>query len=124
MALPIPANTTCAIYRAGTGPPAAPVVKNVPCFLQCDWRGGQEAGEHVVAALVWTHVMLLDVSVDIRDAYSGQCTVTAQDTIYIPDETATGFLVVFIERLQRGTAHEHKRVFLDRKTPTWPSNDL
>ena len=124
MALPIPPNTTCDIYRTGTGPPATPAVKNVPCFLQCDWRGGQEAGEHVISALVWTHVMLVDAGIDIRDAYTGQCTTTTQDTLYIPDKNGTGFGVVFVERLQRGTPHEHKRVFLDRKTPTWPTNDL
>ena len=124
MALPIPANTLCDVFRAGTGPPAAPAIKAVPGFVQGDWRGGQEAGDRNVNALAWTHVMLVDIGIDIRDAYTGHCTAAMQDTIYIPDENGTGFVVVFIELLQRGTAHEHKRVFLDRKTPTWPSNDL
>jgi hypothetical protein len=124
MALPIPANSTCDIYRTGNRPPAAPDVAAVPCYLSCDWRGGQEAGDRNNATLTWTHVMLVDVSVDIRDAYTGQSIFSQQDTVFVPDQSGTPFVVIFIERLQRGTAHEHKRVFLDRRTPTWPTNEL
>jgi hypothetical protein len=124
MSLPIPANTTCDIYRTGTRPPASPSVSGVPCYLQSDWRGGNEGGDRAVNALSWTHIMLVDVSVDIRDAYTGQMTSTIQDTVFVPDQTGTAFNVIFVERLQRGTAQEHKRVFLDRQTPSWPTNEL
>lgn len=123
MPLPVPANTTCDIFRNGAMPPLnPPAVADVPCFLKPDWRGGQEAGERSVSALAWTHVMLVDVSVDIRDGYIGGMSYAAQDAVYIPDDTATKFNVIFIERVR--TAPEHKRVYLDRQGPTWPTNDL
>jgi hypothetical protein len=124
MTLPISPNATCDIYRAGASPPAAPATAGAACFLQADWRGGNEAGDREVNTLAWTHVMLVDVSVDIRDAYTGHMTSTAQDTIYVPDQSGTAFKVMFIERVQRGTPQEHKRVFLDRQTPSWPTNEL
>jgi hypothetical protein len=124
MSLPISPNTTCDIYRSGITPPTSPAVAAVPCFLQADWRGGNEAGDRAVNTLAWTHFMLVDVSVDIRDAYTGHMTSTLQDTIYVPDQTGTAFNVMFVERLQRGTPQEHKRVFLDRQTPSWPTNEL
>lgn len=124
MALPISTNTTCDIYRALNMPPADPDVAGVPCFLKGDWRGGHEAGERNNNTNTWTHVMLIDVGVDIRDSYTGANSQTAQDAVYIPDKDGTRFHVIFIERVQRGTAHEHKRVYLDRNVATWPTNDL
>ncbi len=124
MSLPISTNTTCDIYRTGVSPPSSPATAGVPCVLQPDWRGGNEAGDREVNTLAWTHVMLVDVSVDIRDAYTGHMTSTLQDTIYVPDQSGTAFNVMFIERVQRGTPQEHLRVFLDRQTPSWPTNEL
>jgi len=124
MSLPVPANTTCDIYQTGVAPPADPSVAAVPCCLQPDWRGGQEGGERGVDALAWTHIMLIDVNVDIRDAYTGHAGHAFQDTVYIPDKDGTAFVVTFIERVLRGTAHEHKRVYLDRSSPNWPTNEL
>ena len=68
--------------------------------------------------------MLIDVSVDLRDSYTGQSLHMTQDAVYVPDKNGTRFRVIFIERVQRGTPHEHKRVYLDRHAPTWPSNEL
>ena len=124
MSLPMLPNATCDIYRTGTSPPARPAVAGVPCFLRADWRGGNRDGPRQVNTLAWTHFMLVDVSVDIRDAYTGHMTSTAQDTIYVPDQTGTAFNVIFVERLLRGTPQEHLYVFLDRQTPGWPSNEL
>jgi hypothetical protein len=124
MALPVQPNTTCNIYRLGTSPPTDPAVSNVPCYLQPDWRGGAAGGMRQVNALTWTHVMLVDATIDIRDAYTGAATVSPQDTVFIPDDGGTQFNVVFVERLERGTPNEHKRVFLDRQTPSWPTNEV
>ncbi len=124
MTLPIAPNTTCDIYRVGAAPPTAPDVAGVPCFLTCDWRGGQEAGDRQLKTLAWTHVMLVAVNVDLRDSYVGSTAMSTQDTVFIPDQGGTSFRVVFIERVQRGTPHEHKRVFLERQLPTWPTNEL
>ena len=124
MSLPISPNATCDIYRTGVSPPSTPATAGVPCFLQSDWRGGQRGGEREVNALTWTHFMLVDISVDIRDAYTGHMTTSPQDTIYVPDQTGTAFNVIFVERVHRGMPQEHIRVFLDRQTPSWPTNEL
>jgi len=124
MTLSVRTNTTCDIYRTGTTPPAAPAVAGVTCLLLPDWRRGQEAGDRASASLSWTHVMLIAPSVDIRDMYIGQAAMAMQDSVYIPDQNGTRFSVVFIELVQRGTPNEHKRVYLDRQTPTWPTNEL
>ena len=114
MSVPVPTNTTCDIYRNGVAPPTAPSVAGVPCLLKNDWRGGQEAGDHQVNTLTWTHIMLVDAAVDIRDAYTGQETMATQDSVYIPDQNGRRYLVVFIEEVLMGTANAHKRVYLDR----------
>jgi hypothetical protein len=125
MSLPISTNTTCDIFRAAVLPPGgSPAVTAVPCALQCDWRGGQEAGDRNNGACTWTHIMLVPMSVDIRDGYVGISSQAAQDTVFIPDHTGTRFNVIFIERVQRGTPNEHKRVYLDRQAPVWPSDQL
>jgi hypothetical protein len=126
MALPLAANTTCDIYRTGNAPPAAPDVAGVACNLRADWRTGQDSGDRagLPGGLAWTHVMLLAASVDIRDAYAGGLTFAEQDSVYIPDQNGTPFKVIFIERVNRGAASDHKRVYLDRQLPTWPTNEL
>jgi hypothetical protein len=124
MTLPIATNTTCDIYRYASGPPATPAVSGVPLCLIPDWRRGQEAGDRGAAPLTWTHLMMIDAGVDIRDMYAGQSTSVTQDTVYIPDQNGTAFTVVFIELMQRGTPDEHKRVYLNRQLPTWPTDQL
>jgi hypothetical protein len=122
MALPVPPNTTCDVYRTGNAPPSAPDVPAVPCFLSCDWRGGQEAGDRNANNLTWTHIMLVDGKLDLRDGYVGQSTFSPQDTVYIPNHSGTPFVVIFIERLQRGTAHEHASSSIARFRPGPPMN--
>jgi len=115
MSLPIAPTTTCDIYRTGITPPATPSVAGVPCVLQNDWRGGQQGRDRVAGTLTWTHVMLVDVTVDIRDAYVGASTLSPQDAVYIPDHTGTGYNVIFIEIVDNA----YKRVYLDRQAPDW-----
>ena len=126
MAIPIPPNTTCDIYRFGAAPPAAPAVAVVACYLRPDWRAGQEQGDRsgMMDQLVWTHLLLVESSVDIRDAYTGAMGRTEQDTVYIPNQNGTAFKVTFIERVGRKEAHDHLRVYLDRQTPAWPTNEV
>ncbi len=126
MALPVTPNTTCDIYRAGNNPPAAPDVAGVRCNLKPDWRGGMEAGDRagLTAASVWTHIMEVETSVDIRDNYAGALATNLSDHVWVPDKNGTKFIVVFIERVGRGTAFDYKRAYLDRQAPTWPSDNL
>ena len=126
MPLPTPPNTTCDIYRNTNAPPAAPDVAGVSCHLRPDWARGMEQADHnaLPVGLVWTHVVLMDVAVDVRDAYQGGLGYLQEDTIFIPDQNGTPFRVTFIERVFRGAAQEHKRVYVDRQAPTWPTNEL
>lgn len=125
MSLPIRPNTTCDIFRISHAPPGDdPDVAAVPCFLLPDWRRGQEAGDRSNPGLTWTHVLLVAADVDIRDQYIGISGQSGQDRIWIPDGNGTSFNVVFVELVQRGTPNEHKRVYIDRFAPTWPTNEL
>ncbi|HZZ80414.1 MAG TPA: hypothetical protein VFE62_18065 [Gemmataceae bacterium] len=121
MSIPTLPNATCDIYRDGNTPPASPDVASVACFLRPDFVRGRDRQASEVS---WTHTMLVDVSVDIRDGYSGQSTGTTQDSVYVPDKTGTKFNVIFCERALRGTPHEHLVVYLDRPQPTWPTSQL
>lgn len=94
----------------------------VPCVLTRDWRWAQGEGERRVNALAWTHFMLLDASVDIRDGYTGACTFSAQDTVYVPNATGTPFTVIFVELRDRGPG-QYKCAYLDRGLPPWPEKD-
>src|SRR5262245_581855 len=108
MSLPITPNTTCDIYRLGAAPPAAPSVAGVRCFLKGDWRGAQEAGDRLRSSggappvsvsntFQWTHVALMDATVDIRDAYAGAGNLFAGlDTLFVPDKNGTKFQVIFV----------------------------
>lgn len=127
MSLPINPNTTCDIYHNGTpGPPGAPDIAGVACFLRPDFAGGHR---HVAEAANypdyrWTHTLLVALTVDIRDDYTTGLPGGTHDLIYIPDKNGSAFKVRFVERVGRGTAADHKRVYLDRQLPTWPTNDL
>ena len=124
MSLLIPTNTTCDVYRSGNAPPAAPDVAAVPCVLEAAFGAGA-ALVYSSADWVYTHVMLVGPTADVRDSYTGSHTFgAAPDTVYVPDKNGTGFRVVFVEMAGRGSAGQHKRVYLDRRTPTWPTNNL
>ena len=117
MPLPIASNTTCDIYRTGVTPPSDAAVTGVPCVLQNDWRGGQQGRDRATGTLTWTHVLLVDVAVDIRDAYVGASTLSPQDTVYIPDSSGTPYTVTFIELVDNA----YKRAYVDRQLPDWDS---
>ncbi|HXG12263.1 MAG TPA: hypothetical protein VNK04_21085 [Gemmataceae bacterium] len=124
MALPLPPNTTCDIYHGPNAPPAAPDIAGEPCHLSA--RFG-EYGSRQGAGDQWryTHVLAVGPTTDVRDEYdAGDAGTTVPDTVYVPDKDGTPFVVVFVERVGRGTAQDHKRVYLDRKQPTWPTNEL
>jgi hypothetical protein len=121
MALPMPTNTTCDIYRVGNTPPAAPDVAGVACHLRPAYQEGLERGDSEAAKFRYTHVLSVNVDVDIRDDFNEYTGAAGnRDEVYIPDKTGIGFKVNFVERVGRGGAIDHKRVYLDRKAVTWP----
>ena len=44
--------------------------------------------------------------------------------LHVPDKNGTGFDVVFVETIGRGTGAAYKRVYLNRRAVTWPSDEL
>jgi hypothetical protein len=116
MALPV-TNTTCDIYRFGNSPPAAPDVPGVVCYLEEHARNIKPLG---AATPQYSHVLRVGASTDVRDTGN----VDGQDRAYVPDRNGTLFLVQWVARVARGTALDHKIVYLLRQNPTFPTNDL
>jgi hypothetical protein len=114
MALPMPPNTTCDVYRSGSSPPAAPDVAGLRLLLLAAFDRRVEQGEGYATSYRYTHVALAELDADIRDG----------DTLYVPDPNGTPFLVVFVERSSWGSPQDHRRVYVDRLQPTWPTNEL
>lgn len=123
--LPLAPNTTCDIYRVGNAPPNPPDVAGVPCYLTpAGYDRFLETGEGEAADLRYTHVLLVALETDVRDDVAHMVGTGAYDSVWVPSQAGTQFFVVFVERVGRGTALDHRRVYLSRKLPTWPSNEL
>ncbi|HEV3259972.1 MAG TPA: hypothetical protein VG013_24100 [Gemmataceae bacterium] len=133
MALPMPPNCTVDIYR--TTAPANPYTlgaagkKSVKGYLQ----PRVQTGRHGTASwLKWTHILYVDATVDVRDAYNTQIDPardnTKGDTLILTSTdgtTTTAFYVAFVEAALRGTNISHLRVYLDRFQPKlWPTDAL
>jgi hypothetical protein len=123
MAIPIAPNTTCDIYRSTGSPPAAPDVAGVAVYLAADYEQRLEGGESEAGPRHYTHVLLCDPAVDVRDAFNAW-SVGLGDKVYVPDQSGTLWRVIFVERRARNTPQDHKRVYLDRAAVAWPSDNL
>ena len=133
MAIPTP-NTTCDIYRYNHSPPATPDIPGVPCVLIPDFAGGHAVPSVTLgdASLRWTHILLGGATTDLRDHYLGgsagsqgsEAIGAEPDYVYIPNMNGTQFVVIYVERLGRGTPGDQKRAFIQRVTTTWPTNDI
>jgi hypothetical protein len=124
-------NTTCDVYRAGNGPPAAPDVAGVRCHLT-------PKGASTLTTVLYTHVLLVPPTTDVRDGYvvtSLQAnpgnTATVQlgvaDRVYVPDRNGTLFRVVLVRRQGQGTGLDHKVVLLARDDGgniPWPTDNV
>jgi hypothetical protein len=118
--MPAP-NATCDIYRHNNLL-GSPDVAGVRCNLKPDFRAGQRLGDRANTNLCWTHLLLVEMSVDIRDNYGGAgAPSNVGDLVYFgPRATATMFRVVYLEKV-----NDYKRAYLDRaSTPSWPTNDV
>lgn len=112
---------TCDVYRPGATPPAA---TNVACQLVPAFDHGRQRFSGEVNA--YTHYLLVDASVDVRDGSTGVASNNPAnaDTIKVPGNnavSAVSYTVVYVEYLNRGEAGESKRVYLNRGTPPWPT---
>jgi hypothetical protein len=130
-----PTNCTCDVYRGYSpihpwDPPQRPaVLKGVPGHLRHQVRRGRFGyfgGQGALAPLHWTNVLLLGLGKDVRDAYQSELvanTLSNGDTLLIADYptagTCTAFLVVLVQRRDRGLPSDHLRVLLDRARPTY-----
>jgi hypothetical protein len=124
MAVNLPSNTTCDVYTANTQPPAAPRVSGVKILLTGDYMRRMETGEGETSpAFRYTHVALTAIASDIRDPF-GDWSVGVGDSLYVPDKNGTRFLVRKVDTPTIGSAVGQKRIYLDRKQPTWPTNNL
>jgi hypothetical protein len=123
-------NTTADIYRSSNSPPANPDVAGVRILLNGDFATAHAAAVTTSTLLRWTHVALCDPTVDVRDGYQigatpGAEAVSSQaDKFFVPSQNGVQYNVLFVERISRGTAGDCKRVYLQRTTPTWPTNNV
>ncbi len=122
MGLPLPPDTTFDLYRSPNAPPAAPDAAAVPCRLQAQYDRGLQQGEGDPVILRFNYVLLCDVAVDVRDGYSVGNILATPDNLYVPDRNGVLYNVIFVERAGRGTAWNHKRVYLVRSTVPWPNS--
>jgi hypothetical protein len=82
--------------------------------------------------LKWTHWLLLNPTVDIRDAYNSQLDPARNnalgDTVIELDASGvkkTAWYVVFVELIGPGTPSSYLRCYLDRFQPSaWPTTAL
>jgi hypothetical protein len=116
------ANATCDVYRAGSGPPTAPNVSGVRLLLTGNFGAHRmQAGEGANRDFRFTHVALFPAGTDVRDGFdSGASGAATCDSVYVPDQNGTRFLVRFVVRLSDGT----RKAYLDRAAPTWPSDEV
>lgn len=114
---------TVAIYRFSSAPPSAPVATATGTLVPA-FRGGLERGEGFGGGLMFTHVLTVPKATDIRDAgrLDLQLLQGVQDSVYIPDQNGTRFIVIWVERIGN-----NKRVYLQRATGAsvnWPTTYL
>src|SRR5260370_26557383 len=102
--------TTCDVFRLNPPTDAQPATAAIRCQLIPDYRGGTQMLNS--AGRPWTHSLLLDSSVDVRDSYPGAGGLWQYgnaDTVHIPSGGTTAYAAVFVVVCAQGTANEHKR---------------
>ena len=108
-------NTTCDYFEDGHLPETDPPdLAAVPIFLDGDFMRGNLG----IDKLRWTHLLQVGGNVEILAADA------PANRVYVPNKEGTCFEIVFVEVLERGKASSFKRVYLERKSITWPSEQL
>jgi hypothetical protein len=119
--LPVPANTTCDIFRS-TNNTQTPDVAGVSCYLA-------PRGQSTLTTPYFTHLLLVPPGTDVRDDYQqGSLNYgTNTDKVIVPQTGSVGaqpFKVVLVRRVGRGTSVDHLQVLLERLTGSWPTQNL
>ena len=108
-------NTTCDYFEDGHLPETDPPdLTAVPIFLDGDFMRGNLG----IDKLRWTHLLKVKGNGEIL---AGDL---AANLVYVPNKDGTCFEIVFVEVLERGKAASFKRVYLERKSIIWPSEQL
>lgn len=103
---------------------AEPTLTNQPCRLQPRISGQRVGGSP--PPLFYTHYLIVNASVDIRDGCSrvpdsSQIAFGMGDEVRIPSGSpSTRYAVVWVEYVGRGQSGEYKRVYLTRDEVSWP----
>jgi hypothetical protein len=118
MSLPMPANITCDIYHGNNAPSAPPDVPGATGYLEEDFSNLKPV---LNPQFRYTHILRVETPVDLRDGYDVLADASA---VYVPNQSGTRFQVQAVARVGRGTALDHKIVYLLRSYVIWPSNDV
>ena len=126
IAMAIPSSmlpTTCDIYRPFGA--ASPTTSGVACRLVPNLPRGRGSATGA-SYLMWSHYLVVDSSVDIRDGCTRMAGVDAityadGDEVRVPSGgSSTRYVVVWVEMVNRGTAQQFKRAYLLRHSAVWP----
>ena len=127
------ANTTCDIFRSGHATSGTPDVAAAACLLTPDFAQAHSVQTTGTTTMRWTHIALYPLATDIRDGYlgggpTGETVPSGWDTVCVPSKTGTAFAVIFVERIHQATGggpnSDYLRVYLQRQTPSWPTNNF
>jgi hypothetical protein len=113
MPFPLPSNTICDLYRAGTGPPTPPVAVGVALVLKPRYRNIKPPTAPPTN-ITYTHIAYVALGTDVRDGWPNS---SGGDVIYIPtfnDPHYQDYTVMFVERVWFGTdrGRDYKAVYL------------
>jgi hypothetical protein len=113
--LPFPHNTVADHYDAGAAVPThAAVPIRLIANISCPTNNAEDT-------LSYSHIALVPATLAIRDNKTSAFTSATGDTLKV---NGTPYRVTHVELVGRGTPVEHKKVYLDRGQPSWPTNDL
>jgi len=110
-----------ATWHSGTDPNLDPPAEEGIGNVYGTFYTRVESGEGDTAAGHFTHILLVPESADIRDDYDEGTPGANYDTVGLGGTDRTLFVVRFVELFKDEDGEVRKRVYLDRKLPTWPT---
>lgn len=109
-------NTTCDIYITAMPALDPPDISGVPC-----WIGGEfHAGAPLAPGRRFSAILEAPLDSGLRDNYNGGSSIT----VYIPNISGEGHLIVFVERDRANPAANFLRAFLSKRGTDQPANSV